>query len=326
MLSDQAHVRLARIDLDNANNLTDIREYIKHRASLLARSKRSVLKHDWLTDQTLSDAVRKAEGLFQWVSVVFDYLGTLRDPLKQLQTFLSTALSGARPERKLDSMYTQIFKACNWDDPDFVDGYQLAMGAIVTAKSPLSVAALQRLHGDTLSTPIDTLLAPLASLLPGIENAQGPVRILHQSLRDFITVRARDRPETCEFHLDDKEHSARLALLCLNRMNSILPLDIPDLHYLRNDAHPGAREPGIPKLAEGWIADDCKYACTYWISHLVETTEPSGELMNALTAFLSGKLVYWMEIAGVLGSGVSLTDVWAWINVSITMKFLVLRF
>ena len=99
MLLDQRHVRLARIDLDNANNLIDIRAYIEHRASLLAQ-KRSLLPEDnCLPNQMLSDVVRKAEGLFQWASVVFDYLETLRNPLKQLQRFLSNpALSGASPE------------------------------------------------------------------------------------------------------------------------------------------------------------------------------------------------------------------------------------
>lgn len=186
----------------------------------------------------LTDVVQKAEGLFQWVSVVFDYLGNLRDPMKQLQRFLpNPAFSGASPERKLDLTYVQILENCNWDDPDFVDGYQLAMGAIIAAKSPLSTEALQHLHGDGLpeSMPIAVLLEPLASLLPGIEDAKRPVRILHQSLRDFITVRALDRPETRRLHLDNREHSARLAMLCLFRMNGLLPLDIPALHYLRKD-------------------------------------------------------------------------------------------
>jgi len=83
------HVYCYDINLEDVNNLADIEEYIKYCASWLAKHKPSVLEDTWLTGKLLAAVSQKAEGLFQWVSVVFSNLETCVDPLDQLQSFLS---------------------------------------------------------------------------------------------------------------------------------------------------------------------------------------------------------------------------------------------
>ena len=324
-LSTKHHVHCTEIDLEDANNLADIQEYIKYWASHLAKAKWSVLKNTWLTGQLLVDVIQKAEGLFQWVSVVFSYLETVRDPLKQLKIFISnSALSGASPERKMDLTYAEIFKKCNWDDSDFVHGYQLIIGAVVAAKIPMSKEALQRLHGDVISIQISVLLAPLSSLLPGIEDAKRPMRILHQSLNDFITVRTLNMPETVKFYLDKKEHSGRLALICLDLINKTLPLDIANLHYLSANT---TTEPGIPDLASEitkCLSEEALYTCIYWVHHLEDARVLSSILTNTVKKFISETMVDWIETVAVLKWNISLSNIWSCINVSITeLEFLI---
>jgi len=316
-LSIKEHVCSLEMDLEDTNNLADIEKYIKHQASILAKAKMTVLEDTWLSGQLLADVIQKAEGLFQWVSVVFSYLQTVRNPLKQLENFLSNpTLSGADLEMKMDLTYTEILKKCNWKDSDFVDGYQLIIGAVIALKRPLSKDALQQLHGDTLPMQITDLVAPLSSILPGIEDGQHSMLILHQSLCDFLILRTLDKPETCQFYLDEKEYSARLALMCLELVNRILPLNIVNLDYLSSDS---ITEEGIPDIAaelKSQLSEEALYACTHWIDHIRDVAIQSTRLTEAVETFISQKMVYWMEIAGLLELNASLKDIWTYINVS----------
>jgi hypothetical protein len=109
------------------------------------------------------------------------------------------------------------------------------MGAIIAAKSPLSIRALQSFHGGSLTAPASAVLRPLGSLLTGLTNINQPIRILHLSFRDFITVRAQLSSTSERFYLDEKEHSQRLALLCLLILNESLTKGIPGTGYLVGD-------------------------------------------------------------------------------------------
>jgi len=147
------------------------------------------------------------------VAVVSSYFETVQDPLKQLQRFLSNpAFSEAHSEEKIDFIYTQILKKCNWNDSDFVNDYQLIIEAVIAAKSPMSKNTLQQLHENALSNPISVLLAPLSSLLPGIQHVKQPLQILHQLLHDFLTMQTL---ATNKFHLNEMEYSANLHLCVL---------------------------------------------------------------------------------------------------------------
>jgi hypothetical protein len=101
----------------------------------------------------------------------------------------------------MDKLYVTILKTCNWRDNAFVQGYRLVIGTIIAAKSPLSMAALQSLHGDNLNWPIEKILQPLGPLLTGMTAMDHPVRILHQSFRDFVTLRAVLSSESEQFFL-----------------------------------------------------------------------------------------------------------------------------
>ena len=315
-LLTKEHVCSVELKLQDADNYADIEEYIKYRASLLVKAKPFIPKNIWLTSQLLSDVLQKSEGLFQWVSVVFSYLETVQDPLKQLQSFLSNPiLSGTHSERKMDLIYAEILMKCNWNDSDFVNGYQLIMGAVIAAKNPLSKYALQQLHGDTLSMEITNLLSPVSSLLPGIEDTKCPMQIIHQSLYDFLTFRTLDTPETYRFYLDEKKHSAQLAYMCLSLVNRTLPLGMVNLDYLSSD---NTTEPGIPDLAaelKQCLSEEALYACTYWSDHLKDVTMQSEQLRDLLKIFTSQKIVNWIEIVGVLGLNTSLQNIWTYIKV-----------
>jgi len=139
------------------------------------------------------DFVLNAGGLFIWVFIVSEYLRMSTDPDEELHTLLSRqSLSSMSAEAKMDELYLTIFQGCNWNDQGFVKGYGLIMGAIMAAKTPLSMSALQSLHRHTLSPQVKVrkYLRPLTPLLANLDNERTPVNILHLSLKDFVTVRA----------------------------------------------------------------------------------------------------------------------------------------
>ena len=184
------------------------------------------------------------------------------------------------------------------------------MGTIMAARTPLSAKALHSLHDEATQIPITIILNPFRCLLSGLETENRPIRILHQSLRDFITVRARDYTDSQKYYLDIKEHSERLALLCLNIMNKRLLRKTPGMMYLSNSN-------GIPELDGGAISEELSYACKFWIDHFAMIDVPSDGLARALGTFLSDYSISWMEIAAMQGSSGTLKNVWDWIDVSI---------
>jgi hypothetical protein len=115
----------------------------------------------------------------------------------------------------MDKLHMTILDSCNWDDEQFIEGYKLLMGAIMVAKSPMSLSALQALHGTSLTASAGAVLRPLGSLLTGLTDTKWPVRIMHLSFPDFVTVRAQSSPISAWFYLNENEHNERLALLCL---------------------------------------------------------------------------------------------------------------
>lgn len=315
MLSEKAHVQTEVIDMESKSNWMDLRKYVEHRAKLLVEQHKWLGK-GWPGNELLEKFVEKAEGLFLWVSTIFDYLSTIVDPSKMFDMFVSesgTSTSGILAEEKMDNTYRQILESCNWKDPHFIQGYHHFMGTIMAARTPLSAKALHSLHDEVMQLPITTILNPLCCLLSGLGTENRPIRILHQSLRDFITVHAHNFTDGQKYYLEIKEHSEQLPLLCLNVMNKQLLHKPPGMMFLSN--LDGKLQAGIPELDGGAISEELSYACKFWIDHLKMISVASDGLTHALGRFLSEHSISWMEIAAMQGSSGTLKNVWEWIDV-----------
>src|SRR5258708_10781228 len=60
------------------------------------------------------------------------------------------------------------------------------MGAIVTAKSPLSITSWATLLSPLLKTSLQNIISELRPLLSGTDQPSTPIQLLHQSLRDYL--------------------------------------------------------------------------------------------------------------------------------------------
>ena len=306
-LSNQAHVRRQSID----TSLHDIAIYSQHKLQDIALRKH--LGNDWPDPQLLRDFISKSDGLFVWVFVVYEHLLLSVNPDKQLKSLLSTRnLPDVSPETAMDELYLEILGKCRWNDNDFVAGYQLLMGSIIAAKTPLSMSALQLLHRHSPTFSVRHILAPLASLLTGATNDSTPVQILHLSLKDFLTVRAQSSPNSRIFAIDETQHSERLALLCLVVLNEDLQQTGLGIGYLAE-----TESEGIPQIAGDLVSEHLLYACQFWTDHIVTVEHPGSDLVDGLRTFLSTHIVAWMELVSATGQFNGISKVRVWIEVGV---------
>jgi hypothetical protein len=317
-LSNKPHVRQQSIDIEESANLQDTSLYARHMLHEVAES--GELTDDWPGSVLLNDFVSKAGGLFIWVFVVSQYLRNSTNPDAKLKMLLSKqGPSSLNPEKQIEQMYSSILLGCNWEDEDFVKGYNLLMGAIMAAKTPLSISALQSLHRHDNLAPVRTYLLPLASLLTRLENDHAPVKILHLSLKEFLTIRAQSSssPASRKLFLREEEHSQRLGLLCLKVMNEDLEKCKSAIGYLANTSELD----GVPDIGEGIVSEALLYSCNFWIDHVVKIENPEGILTVELLKFLSNYIVSWVEVSTSKGEFHNLSDVRKWIQVIISSEF-----
>ncbi|KDQ07232.1 hypothetical protein BOTBODRAFT_38985 [Botryobasidium botryosum FD-172 SS1] len=301
-LSKSTHVHLRTIDLGALANLEDVRVFIERGFKDIA------IVHDlgesWPGQELLDKVFQMAGGLFQWVSVVHQSLELSYNPAAELATLLGSLRTGLAAQEKMDEIYTKILQACEWNSPDFKRDYDLVMGAILAAKSPLSVSALQALHPEIPNIP--KLLSRLGALLTGWRYSNQPIRILHLSLRDFLTTRvSTDAP----FYICEKDNSRRLGLVSLAFLNDNLDHNTPGVGYLKSVS------PGIPTVSKEQISEELWYACEFWTAHILEFDAPAPiELAEFIRNFLSDRLSSWMELCTSVNSFHGFQNVRTWIQ------------
>jgi hypothetical protein len=311
-LSDKSHILPCSIGIYSRDNQNDIIKYTKSQLAEVAE--RRNLGDNW-PDKSMSVAfTKRAEGLFLWVFIICRYLCNSVNPTEQLKKIISkSSPQGLLAEKKMEELYITILNTCNWEDEDFVAGYSLVVGAVVAAKAPLSAQALQSLLGDTWTVPVDNILSPLGSLLAGVTDMGQPLRFLHQSLRDFITIGAGQSSNTTQFCLDIKDHTQRLSLLCLEMLNKeLMSKCITGVGYLGENADSNA---GIPEVSG--VSEALLYACQFWTAHIIEVEVPGPGIIAAFQLIISDGLIPWMEIVASKGYFGGIQRVCDWLKVSI---------
>ncbi|KAI0061596.1 hypothetical protein BV25DRAFT_725140 [Artomyces pyxidatus] len=298
-LEDKPHVLTLKSALSGDAAQHDISVYV-------TQGLQEMLETRYLSMGTarLQTLTEKSEGLFIWVATILNFLWTCLDPIGQLDRILAEHSPSRRSiESKMDILYQAILDDCNWIDNDFKKGYYLLMGTVLVAKSPLTVSAMKALHKDAVSFE-NMRRSSLRSLLSGLDANDKPVQILHLSLREFLTLNA---PKL--YLIDEREHSQRLAQLCIDIMNEELSDDIPGVGYL---ARFSKEMQTVPEI--GPITEQLLYACRFWTSHIVEIDKHvlTTRLIKALDNFATTFLITWMEVVTAKDKFQSLEMIQEW--------------
>lgn len=309
-LKKAPHVRSMTLNIRDASNLDDIAAYVRHELDRISAA--HDFGHSWPGESFVEQLIKKAEGHFQWVATVAKFLTNPRtfDPEAKLQTLLSVTDEVLPPERKMDKLYAHILSGYDWEDANFVESYQSFMGSLLTLRSPLTPRALQSLHANGHRQFKIKAIADLVSpLLTGWPDANEPIQILHQSLRDFLTRRAQNEAEWKKFYIDEKRHDERLAVLALSSLIDKMSSDIPCAGFI------DAGELDMSEMAKFDIPEEVLYSCRFWTSHIVGVNLPTESLVELLRQLLSSKFVLWMEVTSCTGNFQSLAAIREWVKV-----------
>lgn len=293
-LLSRNHIKAHAIDIHSLESKQDISAYVH--AQLRNHMMGAEMGLDWLDEALIAELEVLAEGLFIWIVTIFGWLDSADHPRSNLISLLSKARSRGLPvEKKMDGLYTAILEASgNWEDKVFVRDYGLVMGAVMAVKRPLSLSALKALYSGSDVNILSSkyLLARFGSVLAGFSDEQEPIQMLHISFRDFITERAANAPLTRKFYISVKEHSQRLAELCLRTMvNEMASGPIHGTGYLALEDDDG---PGIPKIIG--ISEQLLYSCEFWSDHLADVESAHIALTEVLSQTLLNHNTTWIEI------------------------------
>jgi hypothetical protein len=175
-----------------------------------------------------------------------------------------------------------------------ISEFKQIVGSIVTLANPLRPAPLARLLGISTER-IKNKLELLHSVLDIPADATSPVRIFHESFRDFL-IRP-DPEDVHEFFIDEKVTHKKLADRCIQLLS--------EGGYLKKDIC-GLRAPGKSRTTvdqqtiDRCLPSEAQYACLYWVHHLKSSRVILNDESQALR-FLRSHFLHWVEALSLIG-------------------------
>ena len=268
----------------------DISLFLKHEFGNLERPP------DWLSEEAITDLVRKSDGLFIWAATAYRFISE-GGPFSAER--LSRVLHGdAAPEQRLDEIYTTVLKSSISHRYDRTEKERLygilraTLGVIVILFSPLSVISLAQLL-RIAQGHVDERLHDLHSILDIPQDRARPIRLHHPSFRDFLL--SKDRCGDSHFYVDEKKAHETLADHCIQLMSDKLKRNMCNL-----DA-PGTYTKEVPteKIQQS-LPEDLRYACQYWVQHLKRSSAQLGD-DHKVHDFLLLHFLHWLEALSLTG-------------------------
>ncbi|KAF8322330.1 uncharacterized protein EI90DRAFT_3078301, partial [Cantharellus anzutake] len=296
------------IDLSDEGNVQDCARYIRFQLRKLKKVHQDLQRNLQDEDKMVQVISERANGLFIWISTIFRYMKMAnKDPMRTLESLLDTA------EKMMDDLYRSILKKCAWEEEDFAHDYPIMMGAIFVARQPLSITAWDAILSPFLNSSVRYVLAELAPLLSGVEDSHIPVRILHQSFRDFIVDRI--DPQTISSHctlIAVGVENARVSLRCAEILNK----DLCSVKGLGQIKHLSKKHE-MPRIPPKELSEHFCYACRHIIHHLSGVQGWSEELAGPVSMFLSQEAIRWVEVCVRMENYVSILLLPQWAKLAV---------
>jgi nucleoside-triphosphatase THEP1 len=291
----------------DANVTRDIRTFITERMKRISRKYDLEDDEEWPGDERRETLVRKAAGLFIWVTTASEFIedDEVGDPEGQLQVILDDVIephAATSPWHSLDSLYIQVLRqALSERAPDFRRKlYHQVVGAIVTIRNPLSVSALAHLldiqaHGGNSATKlVEQTIGKIRAVLFIPKSEHDVIRTIHKSFADFLTNRERCTDE--RLYIDPVLQHQYLATRCLQIMDQLLTPYICDID-------PSLLNSDIDDFKSRYlkhIPPALRYACTFWGEHL-HSSFPIPALFPLVKKFYNHHLLAWLEVLSLTG-------------------------
>ncbi|KAF3096547.1 hypothetical protein TWF102_006527 [Orbilia oligospora] len=277
----------------------DISLFLRHKLCEIQERDELCLPEEWPGEGKLEKLVKRAMPLFIYAATLCRFIGDeLWDPDEQIELVLNYQTNWETSQLQMTYLpvLNQLIVGQNpIQKKKLVDEFRQIVGTIINLASPMSASSLARL----LSLPervVNCRLRPLQSVLDIPNNPENPIRTFHLSFRDFLLDRSLQ--EKNPFWVDESESHRLIAIGCINLMSSSTGLglrrnicNLPSLGSLRVDIR--------GDVIEKHMAPELRYACRYWVSHLVK----SGHRLidnDQTHKFLVKHLLHWLEATSLL--------------------------
>ncbi|RVD84933.1 uncharacterized protein DFL_003269 [Arthrobotrys flagrans] len=278
----------------------DISLFLQHELCKIREEREELsLPEKWPGEENLEKLVRRAMPLFIYAATLCRFIGDEQwDPDEQIETVLNYRANWHTSQLHMTYLpvLNQLIIGQNpAQKRRLIEEFRQIVGTIINLASLMSASSLARL----LSLPERTVncrLRPLQSVLDIPKNSDNPIRTFHLSFRDFLLDRSLQ--ENNLFWVDESKSHELIAIKCIDLMSdSAGPglrmniCNLPSLGILRREID--------GEVVEKHIPPELRYACRYWVYHLVK----SGHRLidNGQThQFLLKHLLHWLEATSLL--------------------------
>jgi len=294
-------------DIEKTSAFQDILTFLIHRLPDLVASHH----------QRLEELAKISDGLFIYAATAARLIAPEAQALRRSATQQSTLLSdiirnqGKAPKsglKAVDELYRRIL---NEVFPEQHQSERLAiLHSLVCILQPLSISGFSRMvaslpearfSDDVDEQAVSLLLDALHSVLY-ISAADNLIYIYHKSFSDFLLD-----PDRCGKSLlcERGAQSSALSRACFRIMQQNLRFNMCDLPSSYSwDSEVDGLESRIRRNIRN--VPGLEYACRYWTSHVVGV--PSSDvtlsaLLEDLSEFCGGKVLFWIEAMNLLDSG-----------------------
>lgn len=280
----RASARLVLHELDHGTVQTDIETYLREALGRMLPS-----------ETQLARLTERAGVLFIYAATAVRYISYDnfgRNPHVRLDTILKASSStGNNKDKEIDELYTMILQAAMddpaLDEPDKED-MRLVLYTIVCAREPLTIGTLSGLLKFHDAERVHSALQPLWSVIHVMETSE-LVSTLHASFPDYMFNPRRSKA----YHCNETIHNSAIAGLCFDCIKDTRPQF--NICGLESSCVPDDQVADIDERVKRAISNELSYACRYWAIHLAYA-EASLDMVDQLGAFLSTRLLLWMEV------------------------------
>ena len=209
-------------------------------------------------------------------------------PYERLESFLKTG-SG------LDELYYKVLsQAFQRNNSKVMNRYRSVMGRILTAKEPLPLSTLSKMHVNSLAwmNEIKAIIEPLGCLLSGINGNEIAIKPLHSSFPDYLTCSSRSGEFFINIDKAEKEF-AFTALFILKRELYFNICQLPTSFKANDDP-----EVNILQQAKEKVSAHLIYACCFFSAHVLHVP-CSGHILKELHYLFENKFLYWLEVLSI---------------------------
>jgi hypothetical protein len=260
------------LSASDANVNRDIRIFTSERMKSIAQTHCLDNVNEWPGEESREALVRRAEGLFIYVTTVTNFIEDreVSDPNGQLQIVLSDIADPSdtltSPWIQLDRLYYNILRKKFLENSTqfFQQLYRRVVGAIVTVIIPLSVSALVQLLDiqdqgpNTAKKLVNRTIGRIQAVLFLPQSDEDVIKTIHKSFAECLTSSERCIEKT--LFIDPQVQHQCLSVRCLQLMDDHLTLFDCDLDpSLLNSQVVDLETRFLDKITSA-----LRYGCIFW--------------------------------------------------------------